>query len=69
MQSVEDESDSNSDSLFIGSVNEINSVSSSEWMTEININNQSVKIQLDTGAKCNIIPLGVYNSLNIDTHS
>ena len=42
-----------------------NSVSGGEWMADIKINNKRVKVQLDTGAKCNVMPLSVYKSLNI----
>ena len=53
--------------MFIGCLqSDINTVDhSNEWFETLTLNNNSVKFQLDTGAKCNTIPTTIYKSLNL----
>lgn len=63
------ESDTDSD-YFIGAVeNTSKSNKEKDWSVKVKINNQGLKLKLDTGADCNIISSKVLESLRIsDTH-
>jgi hypothetical protein len=53
--------------LFIGTLADVNTVTASndEWHTTLEIEGKIVKLKLDTGAKCNILPKTVYNLLKL----
>ena len=36
-------------------------------MTDIQVNGTTIKAQLDTGAKCNVMPHNIYKTLQIST--
>ena len=40
----------------------------SEWYEELTVQNKAVKFQLDTGAKCNVLPHKVIEDLGIQCH-
>ena len=61
----EEESD---DELFVGCITSINTVELSEWYEEVTVQNKVVKFQLDTGAKCNVLPYKVIEDLGIQCH-
>ena len=52
--------------LFIGTLSEINDVTASndEWNSTLQIEGKAVKVKLDTGAKYNVLPKTIYNTLN-----
>ena len=52
MNCVDDCSD---DEFFIGCITSVNSVDTSEWCENLKIEDKVVKVQLDTGAKVNVI--------------
>ena len=62
-----DSSDSDeSDVLYLGSINTVRkSDDDGEWSETLEIAGTKVNFQLDTGAKCNVLPLSVYRKLNI----
>ena len=62
---VEEASD---DELFVGCITSINIVELSEWYEELTVQNKAVKFQLDTGAKCNVLPYKVIEGLGIQCH-
>ena len=43
------------DEFFIGCITSVNSVDTSEWCENLKIEDKVVKVQLDTGAKVNVI--------------
>ena len=45
------------DKFFIGRITSVNSVDTSEWCEELQIEGKVVKVQLDTGAKVNVISI------------
>ena len=51
------------DEMFVGMIGEVNKIDKT-WNDTVVINNVPVKFQLDTGAKCNIIPHGTFKMLN-----
>ena len=61
-----EQEDSDSDSLFIGTVTKTNKteLQSDECYTTLNVENVPVKFKVDTGAQVNILPLHMYTSLN-----
>lgn len=50
--------------LWLISVNTV-TASNDEWHTTLEIEGKIVKLKLDTGAKCNVLPKTVYNSLKL----
>ena len=52
--------------LFIGTLTEINDVTASndEWNLTLQIEGKAVKVKLDTGAKCNVLPKSIYNTIS-----
>ena len=62
------EEDDSDDELFVGCVTSINTVELSEWYEELTVQNKAVKFQLDTGAKCNVLPHKVIEDLGIQCH-
>ena len=53
------------DELFVGCITSIDIVELSEWYEELTVQNKAVKFQLDTGAKCSILPYKVMEDLGI----
>ena len=45
----------NNDEFFIGCITSVNSVDTSEWCENLKKEDKVVKVQLDTGAKVNVI--------------
>ncbi|CAB4033558.1 Hypothetical predicted protein [Paramuricea clavata] len=41
----------------------VHAVGVDEWISELEINGQAVKVKLDTGAKCNVIPKSIFNQI------
>ena len=56
------------DELFVGCITSINTVELSEWYEELTVQIKAVKFQLDTGAKCNVLPYKVIEDLEIQCH-
>ena len=65
---VHEEEEDSDDELFVGCITSINTVELSEWYEELTVQNKAVKFQLDTGAKCNILPHKVIEDLGIQCH-
>jgi hypothetical protein len=65
VQEIEEDEEENH--FFVGYVEHVNSVSVSDWQEKLEINGNQVTVLLDTGAKCNVIPIQKYNSLGLDT--
>ena len=53
------------DKLFVGCITSINTVELSEWYEGLTVKKKPVKFQLDTGAKCNVLPYKVIEDLGI----
>ena len=51
------------DEFFIGCITSVNSVDTSEWCEDLKIEGKVVKVQLDTGAKVNVISTKVLQDL------
>lgn len=61
-------SDSESDELFLGYIcADINTVET-EWNENIEINDRTVRFQLDTGVKCNVLPLTTFKELGLNCY-
>lgn len=59
-------SESESDELFLGYIcADINTVET-EWSENIEINDRTIRFQLDTGAKCNVLPLTTFKELGLN---
>ena len=59
------EEEASDDELFVGRITSINTVELSEWYEELTVQNKAVKFQLETGAKCNVLPYKVIEDLGI----
>ncbi|KAK9679093.1 hypothetical protein QE152_g40302 [Popillia japonica] len=62
--------DNNTDSfysfLYVGSVTDKNVISNNDqWWTHLEINNQIVRLKIDTGAMVNILPIKTFKSLGL----
>jgi hypothetical protein len=61
--------DSSDDEFFIGTIKmqqqtaAVHAVGIDEWISELEINGQAVKVKLDTGAKCSVIPKSIFNQI------
>ena len=64
---VEEDEDSNEE-LFVGCITSVNAVNMGEWYEDIRIGSKTVKFQLDTGAKVNVISAKVIQDLDIGCH-
>ena len=62
------EEEASDDELFVGCITSINTVELSEWYEELTVQNKAVKFQLETGAKCNVLPYKVIEDLGIQCH-
>ena len=49
------EEEGSDEELFVGCITSINTVELSKWDEELTVKNKTVKFQLDTGAKCNVL--------------
>ena len=61
------ESDSDEDHVFLGSITEVNSVqedSESDWHTELLVDEKSVKFRIDTGADVTVVPETYFRKLD-----
>ena len=54
--------------IIVGCITSVNTVELSEWYEELTVQNKAVKFQLDTGAKCNVLPYKVIEDLGIKCH-
>ena len=64
---VEEAEDSDED-LFVGCITSVNVVDMGEWYEDLRIESKTVKFQLDTGAKVNVISDKVIQDLDIECH-
>ena len=62
------EEEASDDELFVRCITSVNTVDLSEWYEELAVQNKVVKFQLDTGAKCNVLPYKVIEDLGIHCH-
>ncbi|VDI20638.1 Hypothetical predicted protein [Mytilus galloprovincialis] len=61
------ESDSSSDGEFyVGTIDAPIHTIDNTWYETLKINNQAIRFQLDTGAKCNVISTKTFSKLNLD---
>ena len=63
----ETSSESEDEMFYVGCIDAVNAVSLSEWREELTINNKKVIVQLDTGAKCNVMSLTTLKTLGGET--
>ena len=56
---------SSDEEFYVGCLETVNAVDMSEWYEEIMIHDKVVKFQLDTGARCNVMPLATFQMLGI----
>ena len=66
-QTKETDSGSEDEMFYVGCIDAVNTVSLSEWRKELTINNKEVIVQLDTGAKCNVMSLKTLKTLGGET--
>ena len=66
-QTKETDSGSEDEMFYVGCIDAVNTVSLSEWREELTINNKEVIVQLDTGAKCNVMSLKTLKTLGGET--
>jgi len=64
---VDKSSDSESESEFYVGMITVNAVNT-DWLIETNIKNKPVKMQLDTGAKCNVMSVNTFENLKLKCH-
>ena len=50
------DSDSDDEHVFLGSINEVNSVNSDDWHTELLVDGKKVRFRIDTGADVTVVP-------------
>ena len=60
--------ESSDDEFFVGTIKTqqtatVNDLGIDEWTAELEINGQAIKVKLDSGAKCNVIPKSVLNQI------
>ncbi|KAL9953715.1 hypothetical protein ACROYT_G041171 [Oculina patagonica] len=56
---------SSDEEFYVRCLETVNAVDMSEWYEEIMIHDKVVKFQLDTGARCNVMPLATFHKLGI----
>ena len=61
---IDTDSDIDFDELYVGSLN-MNNNDSDSFIEYLNIGNQNVCFQLDTGAKCNVLAKSDFEKLKI----
>ena len=62
------EEEDSDDELFVGCIVSINTVELSGGHDKLTVQNKAVKFQLDTGAKCNVLPYKIIEDLGIQCH-
>ena len=60
--------ESSDDEFFVGTIKTqqtatVNDLGVDEWTTKLEINGQAIKVKLDTGAKCNVIPKSMFKQI------
>jgi hypothetical protein len=66
---VEEEESEESDSeLYVGSVGTTDAIKKNEWYEDVKIAEKTVNVQLDTGARCNVISIKDLQRLGINTN-
>ena len=60
---VDEDSSASDDDFYVGCIETVNTVDTNEWYEGIAINQKVVRFQLDTGARCNVMPLHTFNQL------
>ena len=58
---VDEDSSASDDDFYVGCIETVNTVDTNEWYEGIAINQKVVRFQLDTGARCNVMPLHTFN--------
>lgn len=74
VQEISSDADSESDEesdiyaeIFMGMIHEVNSVNpESDWAVNCKVKDQSVKMHVDTGAKCNVVSQNVLQRLKFN---
>jgi hypothetical protein len=62
---VAPESENEDDQFYVGYIDTVNAVDLSEWQEYLKINNKQVAVQLDTGAKCNVMSLKTFQNTEV----
>ena len=57
---------SSDDELYVGSVGTTHAMSKSEWHADVKIEDKTLTVQLDAGARCNVISIKDLQSLGIN---
>ena len=57
--------ESSDDDLYVGSVGSTQSMTTNEWYEDVKIADKTINVQLDTGAKCNVISIKDLQRLGI----
>ena len=69
VEEINIDSSNSNDYLFIGSIENVNSLSinnqANEWVTTLQINNKMVKLKIDTGAMANILPFNLFKNIGL----
>ena len=63
-----EEAEDSDEELFVGCITSVNIVDMGEWYEDLRIESKTVKFQLDTGAKVNVISDKVIQDLDIECH-
>ena len=63
-----EEAEDSDEELFVGCITSVNVVDMGEWYEDLRIESKTVKFQLDTGAKVNVISDKVIQDLDIECH-
>ena len=63
-----EEAEDSDEELFVGCITSVNVVDMGEWCEDLRIESKTVKFQLDTGAKVNVISDKVIQDLDIECH-
>ena len=67
--SIASNPDSSDDEFFVGTIKAqqqtgtVNVVGVGEWISELKINDQAIKVKLHTGTKCNVIPKSMFDQI------
>ena len=63
-----EEAEDSDEELFVGCITSVNVVDMGEWYDDLRIASKTVKFQLDTGAKVNVVSDKVILNLDIESH-
>ena len=58
--------ESSVDELYVGSVGTTHAMSKNEWHADVNLEDKTLTVQLDTGARCNVISIKDLQRLGIN---